>query len=141
MLNPLYFRQSKESRRVCDLNPACIWSWFEDQCECLSNPCESEYCEQGYPSCRCSSLLCDEEFSKQFSNSCFLQNSNTEHDDACICQNKHLDFNRYGSIGMFSQSKLHVDFNPRFAKQFDWKKSVIFIDWETAAQTITSSTS
>nr|XP_042906161.1 acid-sensing ion channel 4-A-like [Parasteatoda tepidariorum] len=56
-------RISEETKIRCIKDPLCSWSWFEDDCFCERNPCDTLYC---YPDqnksdeiCACSMLLCD----------------------------------------------------------------------------------
>lgn len=54
---------SEETKIRCIKDPLCSWSWFDDDCYCERNPCDTLYC---YPDqntsdniCACSMLLCD----------------------------------------------------------------------------------
>lgn len=59
----LFLRSISESVMIrCLKDPLCKWSWFDDECQCHANPCQTLHC---YPDadlsdnqCLCSMLMC-----------------------------------------------------------------------------------
>ncbi|KAG8184131.1 hypothetical protein JTE90_008912 [Oedothorax gibbosus] len=46
-------------RDLCYLNPLCQWSWFNEKCECVTNPCFTEFCLAANSThCSCSFIFC-----------------------------------------------------------------------------------
>ncbi|GFT55444.1 uncharacterized protein NPIL_347291 [Nephila pilipes] len=73
-----------EEKNTCHRNPACEWSWFQNRCKCLSNPCDAEFCDGGDPMCVCSDIMC-----RHYPLLCFGTYNDSVHDDgdSCFCRN------------------------------------------------------
>ncbi|GIX92069.1 degenerin-like protein unc-105 [Caerostris darwini] len=47
-------------RDACYENPLCEWSWFQEKCKCVTNPCLTEFClTQNSSHCSCSPFFCN----------------------------------------------------------------------------------
>ncbi|GFU16692.1 amiloride-sensitive sodium channel subunit beta [Nephila pilipes] len=52
-------RSNASIRHDCHSNPLCKWSWFQEVCECVDNPCLTEFClAESSSHCSCSSFFC-----------------------------------------------------------------------------------
>ncbi|GBM25968.1 Acid-sensing ion channel 4 [Araneus ventricosus] len=77
-----FFRRNDTEREDCLKKLLCEWSWFEEKCTCVENPCLTEFC-LGLNSSKCSCLwsFCESEALKL--NGCRIAYDGG--DKACIC--------------------------------------------------------
>ncbi|XP_055934087.1 degenerin del-1-like isoform X2 [Argiope bruennichi] len=73
-------------RDACYANPLCEWSWFQEKCTCVDNPCLTEFClTEGISNCSCSPLFCNS--SRQVEGCRFLHASLTPYSQqTCQCE-------------------------------------------------------
>ena len=124
----LLCRSNSTLRDACYIHPLCQWSWFNESCECVDNPCATEFClVENTTHCHCSTNVC-----KGYS---FLFCKINDQLDRCVCSNdiqynKHLELQQY-------ERKRHDD-KGKFFKKF--LVSVYFLTYwifkETERKTI-----
>ncbi|GFQ90548.1 amiloride-sensitive sodium channel subunit beta [Trichonephila clavata] len=58
-------RFNASERDACYARPLCKWSWFQETCHCVDNPCLTEFClAENSSHCSCSSFFCNSESRK-----------------------------------------------------------------------------
>ncbi|GFV60245.1 uncharacterized protein TNCV_134521 [Trichonephila clavipes] len=58
-------RFNVSERDACYARPLCKWSWFQETCHCVDNPCLTEFClVENSSHCSCSSFFCNSETRK-----------------------------------------------------------------------------
>ncbi|XP_055932811.1 amiloride-sensitive sodium channel subunit alpha-like [Argiope bruennichi] len=51
---------NRNERDQCYVNPLCKWSWFQERCYCVQNPCLTEFClAENSSHCSCSTFFCN----------------------------------------------------------------------------------
>ncbi|GBM25969.1 hypothetical protein AVEN_223105-1 [Araneus ventricosus] len=51
---------NRNERDECYVNPLCKWSWFQERCYCVPNPCLTEFClAENSSHCTCSTFFCN----------------------------------------------------------------------------------
>ncbi|KAF8782114.1 Amiloride-sensitive sodium channel subunit like protein [Argiope bruennichi] len=53
-------RRNYTQRDACLNKPLCRWAWFQEKCECIENPCLTEFClAENSSQCRCLPGFCE----------------------------------------------------------------------------------
>ncbi|GFQ98810.1 degenerin mec-10 [Trichonephila clavata] len=71
----------------CLKNPLCKWSWFQEECFCVRNPCLTEFCmpENG-THCSCLSTFCDNSYKKIKGCTKVTMTTPGGTKESCLCQ-------------------------------------------------------
>ncbi|KAG8184132.1 hypothetical protein JTE90_008913 [Oedothorax gibbosus] len=73
-------------RDKCYQDPLCQWSWFNDHCSCLKNPCPTEFCLFANSThCSCSFIFCRDNSSFE---TCRPYQGNSRSSPTCLCEDR-----------------------------------------------------
>ncbi|GIX92056.1 degenerin-like protein unc-105 [Caerostris darwini] len=82
--------RNNTSREICIKNPLCQWSWFQEKCFCVNNPCLTEFClPENSTHCSCLWSFCENKhIEKKVCGMMYLNStfSSTQKKRACHCK-------------------------------------------------------
>ncbi|GIX92057.1 degenerin unc-8 [Caerostris darwini] len=87
MQNVSMERFNKSVRNHCYAKPLCKWSWFQEKCQCVENPCLTEFClNENNTHCICSSFFC-KSFTKRVDGCELIRIPSTPYsNETCLCE-------------------------------------------------------
>ncbi|GFU16696.1 degenerin-like protein unc-105 [Nephila pilipes] len=72
---------------TCLKKPLCEWSWFQEECFCVKNPCLTEFCmPENSTHCSCLSSFCDNKYKKIKGCTSVSTTTLDGTKEACLCQ-------------------------------------------------------
>ncbi|CAL1275805.1 unnamed protein product [Larinioides sclopetarius] len=77
-------KRNYNERDVCLRKPLCRWSWFQEKCHCIEDPCLSEFClAENSSLCRCLPAFC--EYRTMHVDGCQSEYLHAVNREVCFC--------------------------------------------------------